>query len=121
MQRAQLLGEKSVKPYYPTLYLNLGKDYEELKNVAEATIHYHLAAQASSYLAAGPYADMIKSGIQAGLRRTGAATLVPAGLENLVQAWCERQDLRPLAMVLPVYVGYLGTGRDQQKLANALS
>jgi hypothetical protein len=64
---------------------------------------------------------MIKSGIQAGLQRLGVETDLPQALQDLVAAWCGRSELRPLAFILPVYISYLGTEHDQQKLSSALS
>jgi tetratricopeptide (TPR) repeat protein len=119
--RALATDDDSVKSYYPSLHLNVGKAQEVLGNTAQAAAHYQLAAESSEFLPLGAYGDMIRSGIQAGLKRMGTDIDLPSGLQDLVAAWCERAELRPLAFILPVYISYLGTACDRQKLSSALS
>lgn len=70
---------------------------------------------------AGAYGDMIKSGVKAGLQRTGAEQTDIAELDALIDKWCAQRELKPLSFVLPAYIGYLGTDNDKNKLVSALS
>ena len=45
LERAKRVHDESVKDFYPSLYLNLGRSYEVLGNSAEAQRYYDLAAQ----------------------------------------------------------------------------
>jgi tetratricopeptide (TPR) repeat protein len=44
-ERANRVNDESVKEFYPSLYLNLGRSHEVLGNLAEAQRYYDLAAQ----------------------------------------------------------------------------
>lgn len=106
---------------YPSLYLNIGKSYEQLDNPEEANRNYQLAADFTEFLPPGRYSDMIKSGIAAALGRTGTVKFANARLDDLINKWCGNKNLRPLSLVLPAYVGNLGTESDISKLISALS
>jgi len=69
LTRADAVGDKRVQGFYPSLYLNLGRSYEVLGNVAEAKRHYELAAERVGDLAADPYGNTVRKGIEAGRRR----------------------------------------------------
>lgn len=45
VRRADAVGDDSVKEFYPSLYLNLGRAYEMLGNQTEAQKYYALAAE----------------------------------------------------------------------------
>ena len=64
---------------------------------------------------------MIKSGISAGLKRVGETIFNDDQITQLINKWCERKELKPLAMILPAYVGNLGTENDKNKLLSAFS
>ena len=121
LRRAGLVNDGGMKGHYPSLYLNVGKSYEALNQIKEANQHYQAAADHSEHLPLGKYGDMIKMGIRAALERTGTGSFVIGPLDNLVNKWCERKDLRPLSIVLPAYVSNLGTENDRNKLLSALS
>jgi tetratricopeptide (TPR) repeat protein len=121
LTRASTIKDETTKGHYPSLYLNMAKSYETLENNEEAARHYKLAAESCEHLPAGKYADMIKSGISAGLERVGLAKLIDQNITLLIHSWCERKDLKPLAMVLPAYVSFLGTENDRNKLLSAFS
>ena len=55
----------------------------------------------------------------AGLRSTGEAT-PPAALAELLSRLCARADLRALGLLLPPYLGDLGTPADRIALLTAL-
>jgi hypothetical protein len=118
---ANLIQDESMKTHYPSLYLNVGKSYETVSDMNNANKHYKLAAQFSGHLPAGGYGDLIKSGISAGLKRTGAIDFSNAILDELINMWCDRKELKALSLVLPAYLGNLGTDNDTNKLISALS
>ncbi|MGZ3874393.1 MAG: hypothetical protein ACXVJD_15840 [Mucilaginibacter sp.] len=121
LNRANKIKDEGMNANYPSLYLNVGKSYETLNNLQEANNNYQLAADYSSYLPAGKYSDMIKTGIGEGLKRTGTIKFNSSVLDDLIDKWCRHTDLRPLSLVLPAYVGNLGTENDKNKLNSALS
>jgi len=121
LERALLVNNGDMAGVYPSLYLNLGKSYEDLGSITEAAENYNIAAAKSIDLPKGPYSDMIKSGISEGLKRTGAAAYKNPKIEQLVSSWCERKALKPLSFILPAYVGNLGTENDINRLVSAFS
>jgi len=118
---AQAIDNESSKGHYPSLYLNIAKSYETLGDLPMAHVHYSKAATYGDALPSNPYGDMIKSGINDGLKRTGAKNYQHPVIDALIDAWCKRKDLRPLAHILPAYVSNLGTDTDINKLISALS
>lgn len=121
LTRANNIKDDDMKGHYPSLYLSVAKSYETLGNLPEANHHYQLAADSSQHLPPGKYGDMIRSGIAAGLQRTGSVKFSNANLDGLINKWCEEKALRPLSLVLPAYVSNLGTANDINKLISALS
>lgn len=121
LNKALQIADGKMKGHYPSLYLNVGKSFENLGDLSEAKHHYQLAADHSQYLPAGPYGEMIRSGIAQGLKRAGLAGFSIHVLDELINSWCERKDLKPLSFILPAYVGYLGAESDRNKLISALS
>jgi len=69
LQIALTIAEDDVKASYPSLYLNVGKCYEDLGNKAEALNNYTKAQEYSSFLTADGYGNMIRAGIEKGLLR----------------------------------------------------
>lgn len=55
--------------FYPSLYLNLGKSYEDMGDTVTANHYYHLATHRLQLLI-GEYGELVRRGIAAGLRRT---------------------------------------------------
>lgn len=121
LKLAETIKDDSLKGHYPSLYLNVGKSYETLGNMEQATNYYQQAAESSENLPVGKYTDMIKSGISAGLQRVGHTKPINENVTILINKWCERKDLKPLSTILPAYVGYLGTENDKSKLFSAFS
>ena len=64
------INDEKIKSAYPSLYLNIGKCYEDLADYANARKHYQLADSFTSHLDEDGYSQMIKKGIQAGIERT---------------------------------------------------
>src|SRR5580765_6420606 len=63
------IKEKEMKANYPSLYLNIAKCYEDLKDIDTAQKNYHLALAYIDHLPADSYGEMIRSGIKNGLER----------------------------------------------------
>lgn len=63
------VDNEEIKTSFPSLYLNIGKCYEDLKDFEKATENYQLALSYADYLPNDGYGKMIKSGIMNGLER----------------------------------------------------
>jgi tetratricopeptide (TPR) repeat protein len=63
------INNEKVKSTYPSLYLNVAKCYEDLKNFQEAKKNYQLALFHTNSLQDDGYATMIKAGIANGIER----------------------------------------------------
>ena len=59
----------SVGSFYPSLYLNVGKCYEDIGNNGEALKNYQLAESKCDLLAHDRLGDMTREGIQNGIAR----------------------------------------------------
>lgn len=118
---ARAIEDEDMRVHYPSLYLNIAKSYEALHDEDNARLNYTLAAEHSNYLPDGSYSEVIRSGISAGLHRIRNADFHHAVLDVLIDTWCERKALRPLAFLLPAYLGNPGTGADRVRLISALS
>ncbi|HEY8931670.1 MAG TPA: hypothetical protein VIM55_20880 [Mucilaginibacter sp.] len=118
---ALILSHEGVKPQLPSLYLNVAKSHEILGEVDEAKSNYQAAAEHSVHLPEGGYGSLIKSGINAGLKRTNGFDFNYETIDKLIDGWCERRELKPLSLLLPAYLQNLGTESDINKLITALS
>jgi hypothetical protein len=121
LERANAVTDADVSGALPSLYLNVGKSYEDLHNIQEAQRNYLLAKEKADALPAGKYGEMIKSGINEALKRTKAGQENDMVLKELIDVWCERRSLKPLSIILPAYLGNLGTEQDINKLISAMS
>jgi len=74
LDRADAVGDDRVRGFYPSLYLNMGKSYEDIGARDDARQYYTLASESVGDLADDGYGAMVRRGIAAGLRRTDAAT-----------------------------------------------
>lgn len=63
------INDDSMKANYPSLYLNIGKCYEDLNDFEKARENYQSALSFSDYLPNDGYGKMIKSGIENGIER----------------------------------------------------
>jgi tetratricopeptide (TPR) repeat protein len=61
-----------MKASYPSLYLNIAKCYEDLKDFDSAAKHYQLALSYTNFLADDGYGNMIKSGIKNGIEKVSS-------------------------------------------------
>jgi tetratricopeptide (TPR) repeat protein len=64
------MNDEKIKAAYPSLYLNVGKCYEDLLDCENAYKHYELAQSFINHLGNDGYGEMIKKGIQMGIERT---------------------------------------------------
>ncbi len=69
LENARKTDHADLAPVYPSLYLNVGKSYEDLGNTREAVNYYLLAQSHFKDLADEGYGHMIRKGILAGLER----------------------------------------------------
>jgi tetratricopeptide (TPR) repeat protein len=61
----------SVRSFYPSLYLNLGKSYEDLGDSSKARELYEQGEQCTSDVPSGGYGDVVRQGLHAALQRVG--------------------------------------------------
>ncbi|GAA0602772.1 hypothetical protein GCM10010174_18740 [Kutzneria viridogrisea] len=121
LDRADAVGDERVRGFYPSLHLNLAKAHEQLGAADLAHEHYRRAAATIEDAAAGPYADGIRFAVAEGLRATGTrAAPASAELAELATKLCARAELTTLALLLPAYLGDLGTDEDRTRLLTAL-
>ena len=66
---AHRVEHDGVQGYYPSLYLNVAKSYEDLGDRINAIHYYEQAAESCEHLPDTGYADMIRSGVDSGLKR----------------------------------------------------
>jgi tetratricopeptide (TPR) repeat protein len=69
LDRADAVSDERVQGFYPSLYLNMGKAYEDLGNPREAKRYYELAAATMSNVPEGRYGSMVRDGVKRGLQR----------------------------------------------------
>lgn len=69
LSHAVNINEENIKETLPSLYLNIGKCYEDLDDFANAGINYEAAFNLMQYLPDNGYGNMIKAGIFKALER----------------------------------------------------
>ena len=69
LQLALKIDDNAVKEAFPSLYLNIGKCYEDLNDFDKAKTNYQLALSFTHVLPDNGYANMIKGGITKGIER----------------------------------------------------
>lgn len=69
LDRAEAAGSEAVRELYPSLLLNVAHSHEALGRPVEARVGYERAAAALEALPPGPYADLVRRGVEAGLER----------------------------------------------------
>lgn len=72
LRYALQVSDDRIKETLPSLYLNIGKCYEDLHDVANAKRHYELALSFAGHLSDDGYGAHIRRGIQNGLERVKA-------------------------------------------------
>ena len=63
------INDSSLHASYPSLYLNIAKCYEDLKDIDNAQKYYQVALSYVNYLPDNSYGQMIKAGIKNGIER----------------------------------------------------
>lgn len=61
----------SVRSFYPSLYLNLGKSYEDLGDSSRARELYEHGERCIDDVPAGAYGDVVRQGLRNALERVG--------------------------------------------------
>lgn len=69
LQLAIEINNDNIKGAFPSLYLNIAKCYEDLKEFDNARKNYNLALSFANQLADDGYGNMIKGGILNGIER----------------------------------------------------
>ena len=69
LELALKIKDDKVKGAYPSLYLNIAKGYEDLKEFDKATKNYEKALSYVGFLHEDGYGKMIKGGVENGLER----------------------------------------------------
>lgn len=118
---SQKIDGDGMTKYLPSLCLNVGKSYEDLGNWSEAAKFYQSGAAYTESLTDNSYGDMIKAGLNEGLKRVGISANQNPVLESLINQWCENRNLKALSFILPSYVNNLGSELDKGKISSALS
>lgn len=63
------IDESNIVATYPSLYLNIAKCYEDLKDIDNAQKNYRVALSYVNHLPDNGYGQIIKSGIEKGIER----------------------------------------------------
>lgn len=69
LRYADAVNDERVEGFYPSLYLNMGKAYEDLGKREEARKFYGLAEGKAITLPEGKYGDVVRHGVTEGLKR----------------------------------------------------
>lgn len=70
LRLALQIKDPEMKSNYPSLYLNIAKCYEDLKDLHKANEYFQLAQSFAGNLPNDGYGNMIRSGIKNGIERT---------------------------------------------------
>jgi tetratricopeptide (TPR) repeat protein len=63
------IPDEDIKGAFPSLYLNIGKGYEDLNDFIKANENYQLALSFEGFLLDDGYGNMIRGGIRNGIER----------------------------------------------------
>lgn len=69
LDAALTINDETIKNVYPSLYLNVGKCYEDLNDFQRARENYQKGLSFTDFLTEDGYGRMIKNGILNGLER----------------------------------------------------
>ena len=69
LDHALKINDEGMKSTYPSLYLNIGKGYEDLNDFESAKANYDLALSFTAFLPEDGYGQLIKGGILNGIER----------------------------------------------------
>ena len=71
LRHAEKVADDSIKTFMPSLYLNIGRAYENMGDNAAALKHYHLAEEHADILPDNRLGDITRDAIARGKERTG--------------------------------------------------
>jgi sugar lactone lactonase YvrE/enterochelin esterase-like enzyme len=109
LNSANAANDERVQAFYPSLYLNLGKAYEDLARTVEARRYYLLAARHLNALQDGSYADVVRHGISEGLKRVSEKREGGKGRSVSMSL------IRTVALLLCSFLATLGMARAAQE------
>lgn len=69
LEHALAVNDPSIYSVLPSLYLNIGKCYEDTEHLTLAMEHYQSAKSYLHHLPDDGYGNMIRNGVQAGIKR----------------------------------------------------
>ncbi|WP_329096889.1 hypothetical protein [Streptomyces sp. NBC_01439] len=122
LTRADKVGDDRVRGFYASLHGNMARAHRDLGQIEQAREHFEAAAKLIDDVPAGPHQQWLRYRIAAGLRATA-----PAGPQQhedpvgeLLAKLCARTDLEALSLLLPPYMGSLGTPEDEEGITFAL-
>jgi hypothetical protein len=69
LDRADAVADDRVKGFYASLYLNLGRSYEDLGSRDEAARYYRLAEERLPDVPEGAYGDILRRGVAEARKR----------------------------------------------------
>jgi rifampin ADP-ribosylating transferase len=69
LEFALKISDNGINASYPSLYLNIAKCYEDLKDMEDTRKNYQVALSYVSHLPDNSYGQMIKAGIRNGIER----------------------------------------------------
>jgi rifampin ADP-ribosylating transferase len=72
LRLASLINEDSMKGYFPSIHLNIGKSYEKLNDNEKAIEHYKAAVDYLHHLSEDGYGQMIRTGVEAAVKRVAS-------------------------------------------------
>ncbi|MFF8691284.1 hypothetical protein ACF08W_03665 [Streptomyces sp. NPDC015144] len=122
LTRADRVGDARVRGFYTSLHANMARAHRDLGQIEQAREHFESAAEHIDDVPAGPHNQWLRYRIAAGLRATARPAPQqhddPVGL--LLTTLCARTDLEALSLLLPPYMGSLGTPGDEERITTAL-
>jgi len=121
LNRADKVGDGRVRGFYASLHGNMARAHRDLGQIDQAREHFESAAEHIDDVPAGPHQQWLRYRIAAGLRATARSAPQhddPVG--ELLTGLCARTDLEALSLLLPPYMGSLGTSEDEERITTAL-
>lgn len=122
LTRAERVGDDRVRGFYASLHGNMARAHRDLGQIEQAREHFEAAAKHIHDVPAGPHQQWLRYRIAAGLRATARSAPQqhegPVG--ELLAKLCARTDLEALSLLLPPYMGSLGTPEDEESITTAL-
>jgi tetratricopeptide (TPR) repeat protein len=122
LTQADKVGDERVRGFYASLHGNMARAHRDLGQIEQAGEHFESAAKHIDDVPAGPHQQWLRYRIAAGLRAT--ARPAPQHHEDpvgeLLTTLCARADLEALSLLLPPYMGSLGTPEDEEHITTAL-